>query len=403
MTFEIAISGLNAASKQLEVISNNIANNTTTGFKSSRAEFHDVYAATTKHATGQGVGVSDIRQTFTPGNYTDTVKALDLSVTGTGFFKVVKEGEVNYTRNGTFQLDREGFIVNATGHALNGYPAVGDGFLAPTVGKLQVDPADLSPNATEIIELGLNLDATLEVLPPFDPNDPETYNSTAATTIYDSLGSPNTLAMYYHKDTPNTWSMYSFVDGVEVNQPGGDELVFTTEGDLAAVNGAPALSLTLPTFTPATGGSPMSLELSIENLTQYNGNFGINQIVQDGYTNGRLNDIKIEDDGTIMGLYSNGQTETMGQVALTNFSNLDGLAQVYGTSWRETYASGAALTGKPGTASLGGIRSGALEDSNVDITSELVAMITAQRSFQANAQVITTADTINQTVISMRR
>lgn len=403
MTFDIALSGLNAASTELEVISNNIANNSTTGFKSSRVEFSDVYATSTENSTGQGVRLSKIRQTHTPGNYTDTGKALDMSITGNGFFRVSNDGEINYTRNGTFSLDREGYIVNTDGQSLTGYTATSDGFLSPTLGDLLIDPSDLSPQATELVEFGLNLDSTMEVLPPFDVTDPETYNFTTATTVFDSLGSPSVMTMYFHKDTPNTWSMYSYVDGQEVSQAGGDELVFSTEGSLETTNGDTSNILTLPSFTPATGGSDMAVDIDITNVTQYNGNFGVNQIVQDGFTNGRLNDLKVEDDGTILGQYSNGQSQLMGQVTLTNFSNIDGLQQVYGTSWRETYASGSALTGKPGTASLGGIRAGALEESNVDITAELVAMISAQRSFQANAQVITTADTIQQTVISMRR
>ncbi|MBX2837599.1 MAG: flagellar hook protein FlgE [Gammaproteobacteria bacterium] len=403
MSFDIALSGLNAASTELEVISNNIANNSTAGFKSSRVEFSDVYASTSANDTGQGVGISSIRQSFVNGNYRDTGKDLDMSITGQGFFQLQKEGDINYSRNGTFGLDREGYVINAEEYNLMGYPADDDGFLAPTVGPLRINPNDLAPHQTEDVIFGLNLDSTLDILPPFDVNTPDTYNFTTATTIYDSLGSPSVMTIYFHKDTPNTWSMYTFVEDQEVSQPGGDELVFNTEGGLQTMNGTTNHILTMPTFTPTTGGSPMSVDIDATNITQYNGDAGVNQISQDGFSNGRLKDIRVDEDGTILGQYSNGQTQVMGQVALTNFSNIDGLQQVWGTSWRETYASGAALTGAPGSASLGNIRAGALEESNVDITAELVAMISAQRSFQANAQVITTADTINQTVISMRR
>lgn len=403
MTFDIARSGLNAASTELEVISNNIANNSTNGFKASRVEFSDVYAATATHSTGQGVRLANIRQNHESGNYADTGKALDMSITGNGFFRISDDGEINYTRNGTFSLDREGYIVNTDGQSLTGYAATDDGFLSPTLGNLRVDPADLSPKASELLEFGLNLDSTMEVLPAFDVTDPESYNFTTSTTVYDSLGTPSVMSMYFHKDTPNTWSMFSYVDGQEVSQAGGDELIFSTDGALQTINGIAPPMMTLPTFSPTTGGADMNLDLDMTNVTQYNGNFGVNKIVQDGYTNGRLNDIKITDDGSILGNYSNGQSKLMGQVTLTNFANVDGLQQIYGTRWNETFASGSAITGKPRTASLGGIRAGALEESNVDITSELVAMISAQRSFQANAQVITTADTIQQTVISMRR
>ena len=403
MTFDIALSGLNAASKELEVISNNIANNATTGFKGSRAEFADVYASTTENATGQGVTIANVRQTHTSGNFSNTGKPLDLAINGQGFFQVIKDGDVSYTRNGTFSLDREGFIVNSVGHALSGYDTLADGFLSPTVGPVQIKSSDLAPRATELTELGLNLDSTMEVLPAFDVDDPKTYNFTTATTIYDSLGSPNVMTMYFHKDTPNTWSMFTHVEDQEVSQAGGDELVFTTDGVLQTINGGTSKIVALPSFNPPSGGSPIELELELSEVSQYNGDFGVNQIIQDGYTNGRLNNLEIEDNGRIMGRYSNGQSQVMGQIALSNFTNLDGLEQIFGTGWKETLSSGAALTGTPGSASLGSIRAGSLEDSNVDITEELVAMIGAQRSFQANAQVITTADTINQTVINMRR
>lgn len=403
MTFDIALSGLNASSTKLEAISNNIANNSTTGFKSSRVEFSDIYSTTTGHTTGQGVSIASIRQNHEPGNFTVTGNVLDMSVTGKGFFRLENEGDASYTRNGTFSLDREGYLVNIDGHSVTGYATNDDGSLSPAVGPLRINPADLSPKPTELIEFGMNLDAEMEVLPTFDVDDANTYNFTTATTVYDSLGSPSIMTMYFHKDTPNTWSMFSFVDGQEVSQAGGDELVFTTEGDLDTINGAAVGTHNLPSFTPTTGGSLMDITMDLGEITQYNGNFGVTRIVQDGYTNGRLNDLKVEDDGSILGQYSNGQYQLMGQLTLTNFANIDGLQQIQGTSWKQTFASGAALTGKPGTASLGSVRAGSLEESNVDITKELVAMISAQRSFQANAQVITTADTISQTVISMRR
>ncbi len=403
MTFEIALSGLNASSKQLSVISNNIANNTTTGFKSSRIEFADIFTSASKTAVGQGVAVTRIKQDFTPGNFTDTGNSLDMSINGQGFFRVVKDGEASYTRNGSFSINRAGFVVNADGHTLSGYQANEDGFLSPSVGTLRIRAADLAPNPTETIEFGLNLDSTMEVLPPFDVSDPGTYNSTTATTIFDSLGSPNVMTMYFRKDLPNSWTMYTYLDGIEISQPGGDEIVFDTDGALSTINGGASSTIAPPTFNPPSGGSPLDIRFDMSDITQYNGNFGVNQILQDGFANGRLNSLEVNDDGTIMGIYTNGQAQVMGQVTLTNFTNLDGLQQSFGSAWKETFASGSALTGRAGTASLGSIRSQSLEDSNVDITAELVSMISAQRSFQANAQVITTADTINQTVINMRR
>jgi len=403
MTFDIALSGLNAASKDLEVISNNIANNATTGYKASRIEFSDVYSASKQNSAGQGVSIANISQDHSAGSTTDTGKKLDLSITGQGFFRMDNNGDVSYTRNGIFSLDRSGFIINSAQEQLTGHSTTADGVLSPTVGPLQIQADDIPPNPTTTLEFGINLDATMEVLNPFDVDNPDTYNFSTGTTMYDSLGNPNILTLYFHKDTPNTWSMFSYVDGNEVSQAGGDELVFDTDGQLTSVNGAASSLHDVPAFLPTTGAGPMDVDFDLTNLTQYSGNFGVNSILQDGFANGRLNDLDIDEEGSIMGRYSNGQTQQLGQVTLTNFRNVDGLEQTNGTSWKETYASGSALTGKPGSAALGSIRGGSLEESNVEITEELVSMISAQRSFQANAQVITTSDTINQTVINMRR
>jgi len=403
MSFDIALSGLNSAATELDVISHNISNAATTGFKSSRAEFADVYAASTDHRSGEGVAVSNVRQSHSAGNLTDTGKVLDLSVDGNGYFRLSDNGTINYTRNGAFALDREGFIVNSDGQKLTGYNRASGNALSPTLSELFIDPADQQPHPTTKINLGVNLNSESEVLPPFDVNDTTTYNFTTSTSVYDSLGSPTALNVYFRKEAPNTWTSYSYLGGVEVNQAGGDEIVFNTAGEIETVNGAADTKITLPPFAPGTGGSTLDIEIEVGSISQYNSIYGVNQIVQDGFANGRLNDISIDDDGTIQGRYSNGQSQRMGQIILTNFANQEGLHQVNGTAWKESYNSGSALIGQPGSSSLGRIRSGALEESNVDITRELVAMIGAQRSFQANAQVISTIDTITQTVINMRR
>lgn len=403
MSFDIALSGLNSAATELDVISHNISNAATTGFKSSRAEFADVYAASTDHRSGEGVTVSNVRQSHASGNLTDTGKVLDLSVDGNGYFRLSNNGSITYTRNGAFALDREGFIVNSDGQKLTGYNRSVGNALSPTLSELFIDPADQQPNPTTEINLGVNLNSESEVLPPFDPDDTGTYSFTTSTSVYDSLGSPTALNLYFRKEAPNTWTTFSYLGGVEVNQAGGDELVFDSAGEIATVNGNPEPTITLPPFSPGTGGSTLDIKIEVGRVSQYNSIYGVNQIVQDGFANGRLNDISIDADGTIQGRYSNGQSQRMGQIILTNFANQEGLHQVNGTAWKESYNSGSALIGQPGSSSLGSIRSGALEESNVDITRELVAMIGAQRSFQANAQVISTIDTITQTVINMRR
>ncbi len=407
MTFDIALTGLNAATADLEVISNNIANNATTGFKRSRAEFADVYAASAlgvaSNAIGEGVRVANISQEFTQGDVTFTENNLDLSISGEGFFRMNDNGSTVYSRAGTFGLDREGFIINASGHRLTGYTADNTGNILPLISDLKIDPSDLTPRATSSIEMSMNLNATATVLPPFNVADSTTYNFSTSTTIYDSLGTAHVATMYYHKDAPNSWTTYTYVGGTEVSQPGGDTLTFNPDGSLNQINGGAGSTITTTAFTPAAGVSPMTLTLDLAQVSQFNNPFGVNQIVQDGFTTGRLNDLDIDSSGVIFGRYTNGQSKALGQIVLTNFPNPQGLRQVGNTSWAETYGSGVAATGAPGSASLGLIQSGSLEESNVDITAELVAMISAQRSFQANAQVISTGDTLTQTVINIRR
>lgn len=407
MTFDIALTGINAASTELDVISNNIANNSTTGFKRSRAEFADVYSSSTfsssSNATGQGVSVSDVRQEFSQGDTTFTSSALDLSIQGQGMFRLSDGGTPIYTRAGNFSLDREGFIVSATGHNLTGYGVNANQEIETVPTDLRIDYSDLAPVPTTSVALSMNLDTNSEVLAPFDVTDPSTFNFSTSSTTYDSLGASQLATIYVHKDTPNSWTSYVYVDGAEVSQPGGDELTFDVGGKLTAVNGDPEGQFDTNMFTPASGASPMSVQIDLSDLTQFDSPFGVNRIVQDGSAAGRLEDFDIDASGIIFGRFSNGQAKTMGQVTLTGFPNFEGLKQAGDTNWTETFTSGEPVTGSPGSASLGTLQAGALEGSNVDITQELVAMIGAQRSFQANAQVISTGDSLTQTVINIRR
>ena len=407
MAFNIALSGINAASTDLDVIANNISNSATTGFKRSRAEFADVYATSrlgsSAIATGRGVRTASIRQDFTQGDVNYTDNNLDLSIDGQGMFRVSDGGKAMYSRAGSFGLDREGYIVNAQDQRLTGYGVNDDGAILPITGDLKIDYSDIAPKPTENVGLSLNLDSLSTVLPPFNVADPATYNYSTSTTVYDSLGASQVATTFLRKDTQNSWSAYLFVDGTEVSQPGGDELEFDAAGELISVNGAPELRYTSTSYPPASGASPMAITFDVSGITQFEGPFGVNEVTQDGYTAGRLDDFDIGTDGTIFGRFSNGQAKLMGQITLTNFPNEEGLAQKGNNVWAESYNSGSPATGQPGSASLGLIQAGALESSNVDITQELVSMISAQRSFQANAQVISTGDTLTQTVINIRR
>ena len=406
MTLQIALSGINAASKELETISHNIANNATTGFKRSRIEFADLYASSggsAKTQTGQGVDVTNVRQEFSQGSLMNTSRNLDLAIEGVGMFRLEDDGNPMYTRSGNFGLDEDGFIVNNQGQNLSGFGVNIENEIQPVLGPLQVDSSELPPRSTTEVELAMNFDTKGEILAPFDLTNQDTYNYSTSVAVYDSLGSSQLANMYFKKDAPNSWTVFSVVDGAQINQAGGDEITFDATGQLSTVNGAITPKFTSNTFTPASGADPMQLTFDIADITQFDNEFGVSRVVQDGFSAGRLQEFDIDAGGVLFGSYSNGETKRMGQVVLTNFPNLGGLKQSGSTTWLETTESGAPATGAPNSSSLGSVSSGALESSNVDLTQELVAMIGAQRSFQANAQVVSTSDTITQTVINMRR
>ncbi|MDH5632696.1 MAG: flagellar hook protein FlgE [Gammaproteobacteria bacterium] len=414
MPFRTALSGLVAAGTELRVIGNNVANAGTIGFKKSRTEFADVFAVSNLGAAsdsvGTGVRIADIAQQFTQGVVEFTDNQLDLAISGQGFFRLNDNGATIYSRAGAFQVNRDGYIVNSTGARLTGYVADPSGNITGALGDLRLNTADINPNATTLIEAGLNLDASDAIIPAatvFDPTDPTSYNDSTSLTVFDSLGNSHLATMYYRKTADNTWETYMFVDGNEiygnVAPPyTGDTLTFDTNGNLLTPAGG---TIAYPPYDPNTGASLMSLTIdytSATPTTQYGSGFSVNALSQDGYTSGRLTGLDIGETGMVMTRYSNGQTRLLGQVALANFANPQGLQQLGDTQWAETYDSGSALVGAPATASLGMIQAGALEGSNVDLTEQLVNMITAQRNFQANAQVISTADTITQTIINIR-
>ena len=401
------------------MIGNNIANASTTGFKKSRAEFADVYAAsavgTAANAVGAGVRLAAVRQQFSQGNIDFTDNALDLAINGRGFFIVEDNGERLYTRAGAFEVDREGYIVNSSNQRLVVNQTDDLGAATGDVGPLKINTSNINPSATTAVDVGLNLDSTQEkpVVGPFDPEVPESYNHSTSLTVYDSLGSPHLATLYYVKtDIPNQWETYVFVDGKDIR--GGaaapytaNLLQFDGSGSLAAIDGVPSPPgrITYPGFDTGTGSDPLVLTLDYASntpTTQFGSNFNVNALTQNGYTTGRLTALDIDEAGVVRARFTNGQTRTLGQLALADFPNAQGLRQLGDTTWAESFESGIPLVGVPGSGSLGLVQSGALEGSNVDLTEQLVNMITAQRNFQANAQVISTADTVTQTIINIR-
>ena len=401
MPFRTALSGLNASSAELRVIGNNVANASTTGFKESRAEFADIFATSnlgvTANAIGTGVRVSSVSQQFTQGNIGFTDNNLDLAISGQGFFIMNDNGINNYTRAGALGVDRDGYVVNNAQQQLTIFQADGAGNITGATGPLQLDRSDIAPSATTSIDVQANLDASA-VAPTaaFNPSDASSYNNSTSLTMFDSLGAPHLSTMYFRKAADNEWDVFQFVDGAQVNAAAGDRISFDNTGAITA--GSP----TSMTFTPSGGSAAMTVGVDFNNTSQNGSDFSVNTLSQDGFATGRLSGIDISDAGVVTSRFTNGQSRTLGQIAIATFNNTQGLRQLGDTSWAETFDSGAPLVGAPGNGSAGLIESGALEGSNVDLTEELVGMITAQRNFQANAQVITTADTITQTIINIR-
>jgi len=405
MPFRIALSGLNAAQTDLNVTANNIANTSTNGFKGSRTEFADLFAVSlqgvSSNASGNGVRVAAVTQQFAQGNIEFTDSNLDLAVSGQGMFMVSDAGALAYTRAGAFQMNRDGYVVNSQGQRLQVYPPIaGGGFNTGGLGDLRLQTTDSPPAATANVEYILNLPGNASVPPVavFNPNDPNSFNQATSLTLFDSLGATHTGTLYFVKTaTANQWTAQLSIDGTLVGTP--QTLQYSNTGLLTAPAGG---LLPFPAFTPTTGAANMTVTVDMSQSTQFGGNFAVNAVTQDGYTTGRLIGIDISDTGIVNARFTNGVSSPLGQIAVANFANPQGLQQLGNTQWAETFASGQALRGQAGNSGFGLIQSGALESANVDVTEQLVNMITAQRNFQANAQMISTADSITQTIINMR-
>ncbi len=419
MPFRTALSGLDAAQTDLEVTGHNIANAGTNGFKQSRAEFADLYANSIEDVSatsaGRGVRVTRVAQQFTQGNVDFTGNNLDLAINGEGFF-VTKDdaGNTSYTRAGAYGVDREGRVVNHAGGRLQVFEPIddtGERFNTGATKDLVLPAVSGQPSATSTLKASLNLSSTeSEPTVPFDPTDATSYNHSSSTTVYDSLGEAHTATMYYRR-TANAgeWNVYTYVDGAQANTNSPATITFDSNGALKpGVGSVDAQGRMTLAYDPNgtgllnNGASSLNIEFDYSLTTQFGSDFAVNDMTQNGYTAGRLSGIDIDKGGVVFARFTNGQALALGKVALARFNNNQGLRQQGDTSWAETYTSGDVQLGEPGTSSLGLIQSGALENSNVDIAEQLVNLITAQRNYQANAQVITTADSITQTIINIR-
>jgi flagellar hook protein FlgE len=445
MSFQQGLSGLNAASKNLDVIGNNIANSGTFGAKGARAEFSDVYAAALNGAgqsqVGIGTSLATVAQQFTQGNITTTENPMDLAINGGGFFQVSDGASpTRYSRNGQFKVSKDGFIVNNDGLKLMGYPANGAGVIQPgTAQPLQLPTGGIPPAVTSTVKMEFNLDSRLAVTAPsngtatgMDLKDSTTYNNATSLTVYDAKGQDVAVTFYFQKSATSAtgddvWNVYATANGTP----------FDTDATGAAIAldafGNPTTPYTTITF-PATGGSPSAIlgssatppgaipmnvpagtstrgnstlaianiQLDLSGASENGSSFAVTNLTQDGYAPGQLTGIQVANNGVIQARYSNGQSKPAGQIELANFRNPQGLQTMGGNVWIRTVASGDAVVGVPGDGNMGSLQSGALEESNVDITAELVNMVTAQRAYQASAQTIKTQDQVLQTIVNLR-
>jgi flagellar hook protein FlgE len=421
MGFEQGLSGLEAQSQNLSVIGNNVANSSTVGFKSSEILFSDVYANSLQGsgATQIGIGVSaaDVEQQFTQGVISSSTNPLDIAINGGGFYEVSNNGTISYTRNGQFQLNSNGNIVDAAGHILQGYTANANGILQTgSTTNLFINTANISPSPTTTVNAVLNLDSQ-DITPavvPFNAANPLTFNNSSSVTVFDTLGDSHVLQTYYvltgftggASGTEASWDVYATLDGAAVPGPNPDgtgsfgPLVFTPTGTIDAAATTLPFAISANLANGAT--TPLNFNLDFTGTTQYGAPFATTTLNQNGFTSGQLSGFSASANGTIVGTYTNGQSATLGQIALVGFTDPNGLLNIGNNEWSATASSGTPLVGVPGTGTLGVLQSSSTEGSNVDLTSQLVEMITAQEAYQANAQTIKTESELLQTLVTLR-
>ena len=435
MGYQQGLSGLQGASSDLDVIGNNIANANTVGFKEGEAEFADMYANSVATAVNNQIGIgsqmSEVQQQFGQGNITSTSQALDIAINGNGFFQMDSNGASVYSRNGVFNLAANGTIVNSAGQELMGYAANSSGIIdSSSTVPLTVPTSNLPPVATANAAFSFNLDSqtTPPTVTPFNPANSATYSATNSIQVFDSLGGAHTVNVYFvpSTTTPNTWEAYATTTAttgapaLAVGNPSatppvlpgatgnlGDlgPVTFSATGQMIAAppaTGSPApFSISIPDAASSTAGATQAISLSFTGTTQYGSATGLVSSSQDGYASAQLEGFTVGTDGTLYGTYSNNKTQALGQVALATFANQNGLQDIGGNNYEATLASGNANISVPGSTNHGTLQGGAVENSNVDLTSSLVDLITAQRNYQANAQTIKTQQTVDQTLINL--
>ena len=436
--------GLEAASLELSVVGDNIANANTVGFKGGRAAFMDALTQTVIGGTGEiglGARLESVQKILTQGALNSTGIATDLALQGNGFFIV--KGNHNgqtanfFTRAGQFTVDKDGFMVNLEGLKVQGFPADAAGALSAQPGDLLVGTASAQPRATASIQVKANLQSDAAVIPvvapattAFDPANPgATSNFSTSMTVYDTLGSAHAVQVFFTKTataaTGNSWTWNAMTDGggLQGGTAGtlqviaGGDLTFDTAGRLAsdtplATNATTFLPLGANAPQPLTfnfgdpltaGGAPVAGATGLLGVSQFAAPSASTFIGQDGFGSGQLASVRIDPTGNINGVFTNGQTRTLGQVAVAAFSGPDRMERVGGNLFQQSQASGQPVIGAPGAGGRASIISGSLEQSNVDLAEQFVRLIAAQRAFQANSKTITTADQLLSELIAIKR
>jgi flagellar hook protein FlgE len=412
MSYQQALSGLGAASSDLDVIGNNISNANTVGFKSGQAQFADMYANSMSTAVNNQIGIgtrlAEVQQQFSQGTVTTTNQALDVAINGNGFYQLSNNGSTVYSRNGVFHLDNTGQIVNSSGMKLMGYAADSKGVVnsASTV-ALSVPTANIQPTATQNITAQFNLNSqdANKTIANFDPTDGTTYNASTSVDVYDTLGGTHKVSIYFTKTDTNSWEAYAGYGDPATKATVTDlgPAVFNTSGTLTSLAGSTTgkVQFQIPNGADPSGATKQTLTVNLNGTTQYGAKSGLSNLTQDGNATGQLTGFTVGSDGTLTGNYSNGATRSLGQIALANFNNENGLQNLGGNVYAQTSSSGVPQVAVPGSTNHGTLQGGAVEDSNVDLTSELVNLITAQRNYQANAQTIKTQQAVDQTIINL--
>jgi flagellar hook protein FlgE len=378
MPFDISLSGLRASLSRLRTTSHNVANVATPGYKESRTDLVD-------QGDRGGVRVASVTPQISQGDVAFTNNSLDMGITGQGYFQLNDNGKTVYSRDGSFQLDREGYVVNARGQRLQAFEADANGNITGNLGDIQFGQNSSQPAATQNVDVNVSLSAT-DTAPTaaFNVNDPASYNFTTSTTVYDSLGNPQQMDLYFRQTgAPNTVEVHAYSNGSQVLP--ATNLDFSATGDLVSpANG----QVNVPAYNPGTGAANMNITLNFSDSKQLGVNNEAHAINQDGHTSSQLSGLAVSSEGVVSAKYSDGSTATVGQVAMANFNNPQGLQSLGNNSFVETGASGAAAVAGPGTGNLGLVRAGALESSNVDLDDQMLTMIEAKHQFQANARMV---------------